>query len=210
MLAGWQAPDHGALFVVSGASGTGKTTLLKAALEAIPGLEFSVSATTRAPRTGERDGVDYHYVSPDRFVALRAEGALLENAEVYGTMYGTPREPVVRAMAEGRSIVLDIDVQGAAQVRASMPDAVTIFILPPSIACIRERLSARGTDTAAVVERRIRDAHEQIAQCGEYDYLVMNDVLATAHAQLQGIFLAELSRRARRNTWVRTLTRGQP
>lgn len=206
MLAGWQAPDHGALFVVSGASGTGKTTLLKAALATIPGLEFSVSATTRAPRAGERDGVDYHFVDVERFRALRAAGDLLENAEVYGTMYGTPKEPVVRAMAEGRSIVLDIDVQGAAQVRRAMPDAVTIFILPPTIGSIRTRLSARGTDTVEVVERRIREAHEQIACCGDYDYLVMNDVLDTAHAQMQGIFLAELSRRARRSTWVRSLT----
>lgn len=207
-LQGWQAPDRGALFVVSGASGTGKTTLLRAALERVPGLEFSVSATTRAPRAGERDGVDYHYVSVDRFREMREAGALLEHAEVYGTLYGTPRAPVEQALNEGRSIVLDIDVQGAAQVRAAFPAAVTIFILPPQIGTIRERLAARGTDGPDVVERRIRDAHAQIARCGEYDYLVMNDVLDTAHAQLQGILLAELSRRSRRDTWVRAFVPG--
>lgn len=207
-LRGWPPPDHGALFVVSGASGTGKTTLLRAALDRVPGLEFSVSATTRAPRRGERDGVDYHFVAPDAFREMQRAGELLEHAEVYGTLYGTPRAPVLQALAEGRSIVLDIDVQGAGQVRAVYPEAVTIFVLPPRIEVIRERLVGRGTDGPEVVERRIRDATEQIARCGEYDYLVMNDVLETANAQLQGIFLAELSRRSRREGWVRAVTGG--
>jgi guanylate kinase len=210
-LQGWQTPDHGALFIVSGASGTGKTTLLRAALERVPGLEFSVSATTRAPRAGERDGVDYHFVTHARFQDMLQRNELLEHAEVYGTLYGTPREPVWRALREGRSIVLDIDVQGAGQVRASFDTdhrPVTVFILPPSIETIRKRLEARGTDTPEVVERRIREAHAQIARCGDYDYLVMNDVLDTAHAQLQGIFLAELSRRSRRDSWVRALVGG--
>ncbi|MES2643184.1 MAG: guanylate kinase [Myxococcota bacterium] len=208
MLEGWAAPDFGALFVVSGASGTGKTTLLHAALDRVPGLEFSVSATTRAPRKGERDGVDYHFVNPDEYREMVGRNELLEHAEVYGTMYGTPRAPVFAALREGRSIVLDIDVQGAGQVRAVYPEAVTIFVLPPRIEVIRQRLEARGKDGPEVVERRIRDATEQIARCGEYDYLVMNDVLDTAHAQLQGIFLAELSRRSRRSSWVRALTGG--
>jgi guanylate kinase len=206
MLTGWHPPDIGALFVVSGASGTGKTTLLRGALERVPGLEFSVSVTTRAPRAGERDGVDYHFISADTYDRLLAEGALLEHAEVYGTRYGTPRPPVEAALLEGRSIVLDIDVQGAAQVRRSHPGAVSIFVLPPRVDAIRERLVARGTDRPEVVERRVRDAMEQIRECGSYDYLVMNDVLATAHAQMQGIFLAELSRRSRRESWVRALT----
>jgi len=197
-LRGWSPPDYGALFVVSGASGTGKTTLLRAALDRVPGLEFSVSATTRAPRRGERDGVDYHFVTADAFREMQRAGELLEHAEVYGTLYGTPRAPVLQALHEGRSIVLDIDVQGAGQVRTVYPQAVSIFVLPPRIEVIRERLVGRGTDGPEVVERRIRDATEQIARCGEYDYLVMNDVLETANAQLQGIFLAELSRRSRR------------
>lgn len=208
-LPGWQAPDSGVLFVVSGASGTGKTTLLQRALARVPGLEFSVSATTRAPRVGEVDGREYHFVSRERFLELRAAGELLENAEVYATMYGTPRAPVVAAMAEGRSIVLDIDVQGAAQVRRALPDAVTIFILPPDMATVRRRLESRGTDSAEVVERRMRDAQAQIDRCGEYDYLVLNDVLETADAQLQGIFVAELSRRVRRDRWVRSARAGE-
>ena len=206
MLEGWQAPDHGALFVVSGASGTGKTTLLKAALAHVPGLAFSVSATTRAPRAGERDGVDYHFVDVPSFRGMVDRGELLEHAEVYGTLYGTPAAPVRAALAEGRSIVLDIDVQGAAQVRRALPDAVTIFIVPPSIGVIRQRLEARGTDGPDVVARRMRDAQAQLDRCGDYDYLVMNDVLPTAHVQLQAVFIAELSRRSRRGRWVRALS----
>jgi guanylate kinase len=213
-LQGWQAPDRGVLFVVSGASGTGKTTLLRAAFDRVPGLAFSVSATTRAPRHGERDGVDYHFVDNDRFSALLAGNELLEHAEVYGTRYGTPRAPVMEALRQGRSIVLDIDVQGARQVRRVFADAspddrpVSIFVLPPRIDDIRQRLVARGTDRLEVIERRVREAKEQISACGDYDYIVMNDVLDTAHAQMQGIFVAELSRRSRRESWVRSLTGG--
>jgi guanylate kinase len=206
MLAGWTPPDTGALFVVSGASGTGKTTLLRRLFERVPKLEFSVSVTTRAMRAGEREGVDYHYVSAERYAELRDGGALLEHAEVYGTGYGTPRAPVEAAMAEGRSIVLDIDVQGASQVRQRLPGAVTIFILPPAVEVIRKRLVARGTDAPEVIERRMKDARAQIERCGEYDYLVMNDVLETACAQLEGVVVAELSRRSRRESWVRALT----
>jgi guanylate kinase len=201
-LPGWQAPDRGALFIVSGASGTGKTTLLRSLFARVPGLEWSVSVTTRAPRAGEQDGVDYHFIDRPRYDALRDAGALLEHAEVYGTGYGTPRAPVEAALEAGRSIVLDIDVQGASQVRRRLPDAVSVFILPPRIEAIRERLEGRGTDGPEIIERRVRDAHEQLARCGEYDYLVMNDVLATAELQLVSIFVAELSRRSRRSRWV--------
>jgi guanylate kinase len=206
MLTGWITPDEGALFVVSGPSGTGKSTLLKAAFAAVPGLEFSVSYTTRAPRPGERDGVDYHFVDAPRFLDVRAAGGLLESAEVYGRHYGTPRAPVEAALAEGRSIMLDIDVQGATQVRGKRPDAVTIFVLPPSLDVMRDRLQARGTDSEAVIERRIREADVQLHGCGSYDYLVMNDALEAATAQLVGIIVAELSRRTRRGTWVRRFT----
>lgn len=202
MLERWEAPDRGALFVVSGASGTGKTTLLKAAFDAVPGLGFSVSATTRAPRQGERDGVEYHFVSQERFAELRDGGSLLEWATVYGRSYGTPRRPVEEALAAGRSIVLDIDAQGAAQVRRSHPDAVTIFVLPPSLDALRTRLEARRTDAPEIIDRRMREAHEQLIHAGEYDYLVLNDHLATASAQIVGVFVAELSRRARRDSWV--------
>ncbi len=215
MLEGWQAPDAGVLFVVSGASGTGKTTLLHELFARVPGLAFSVSVTTRPPRPGEVDGVHYRFVDRTTFEALRDSGALLEHAEVYGTGYGTPRAPVEAALRDGRSIVLDIDVQGAAQVRHSHPSAVSIFILPPRLAVIRERLEARGTDAPEVIARRVREAHAQLAACGTYDYLVMNDVLSTAHAQFQGIVLAELSRSERRQGWVRAMesalaTSGEP
>lgn len=206
LLEGWQPPDRGALFVVSGASGSGKTTLLRHVFARVPGLGFSVSVTTRPPRAGERDGVDYHFIDRPRYDTLKASGALLESAEVYGTGYGTPRAPVDAALAEGRSIVLDIDVQGAAQIRRSHPDAVAVFVLPPRLEVIRERLVARGTDTADVIDRRVRDAMAQIGACGSYDYLVMNDVLATACAQIEGVFVAELSRRSRRESWVRAMT----
>jgi guanylate kinase len=208
MLRGWTPPDIGALFVVSGASGTGKTTLLTELFRRVPGLEFSVSVTTRPPRAGETDGVQYHFIDRERYAELLDAGALLEHAEVYGTGYGTPRAPVEAALAAGRSIVLDIDVQGAAQVRRRLPGAVTIFILPPRIEAIRERLVARGTDGADVVARRVRDAHAQIRECHTYDYLVLNDVLDTAVAQLQGIVLAELSRRDRRESWVAAMRAG--
>lgn len=198
----WTAPDVGALFVVSGPSGSGKTTLLHAALKTVPGLEFSVSATTRAPRAGERDGVDYHFVGRAAFEELLRQGALLEHAEVYGNFYGTPRAPVDAALAEGRSIVLDIDVQGAAQVRAAHPEAVSVFVLPPNLAAIEARLRARGLDDDAIVARRVREADEQLAEAGEYDYLVMNDDLSSAHAQFQAVLVAELLRRSRRESWA--------
>ncbi len=198
----WVAPDIGALFVVSGPSGTGKTTLLREAFRVIPGLEFSVSATTREPRANEREGVDYHYMSHDAFRQMLDTGALLEHARVYGNFYGSPRAPVERAIAEGRSIVLDIDVQGAEQVRTAYPDAVSIFILPPSLASLEARLRARGLDDERVVRRRITEADEQLAQAGQYDYLIMNDDLVSAHTQFQAVIVAELHRRARRGSWL--------
>ena len=207
MWQGWEPPDRGGLFVVSGASGSGKTTLLTRLLAEVPGVEFSVSATTRAPRPGERDGVDYHFVTPDRFRTFRDGGQLLEWAEVYGRAYGTPREPVDRALAEGRSIVLDIDVQGAAQVRDMHPEAITVFILPPSLEALEARLVGRGKDPAEVIARRMADARTQLAGCGTYDYLVLNDRLETAYLQLKSIFCAELSRRSRRTTWVERFVR---
>lgn len=206
MWTGWEAPDRGGLFVVSGASGSGKTTLLSRLLAEVPGVEFSVSATTRAPRPGERDGVDYHFVTPQRYAELRDAGALLEGAEVYGRAYGTPRAPVERALAAGRSIVLDIDVQGAAQVRVSHPEVITIFILPPSLDALEARLVGRGQDPAEVIARRMADARTQLRACGAYDYLVLNDQLDTAHLQLVSIFCAELSRRSRRSRWVERFT----
>ncbi len=206
MKPGWERPQAGALFVVSGASGSGKTTLLKRLFERVAGLQFSVSATTRSIRPGETDGVEYQFVDVPAFQRLQDQGELLEFAEVYGRYYGTPRKPVERALGLGLSVVLDIDVQGARQVRRSHPGNVSIFILPPGVEAIRERLVARGTDSPEVIARRVREAGEQLSACGEYDYLVMNDDLDTATRVIEGIFLAELSRTARRTHWVRAFS----
>ena len=198
----------GRLFVIAAPSGAGKTSLVRELLAREPNLRVCVSHTTRKQRPNEVDGRDYHFVDAARYAALRDGGALLEHAEVYGRGYGTPRAPVEAALAEGRSIVLDIDVKGAEQVRRAMPDAVGIFVLPPGVDAIRDRLEARRTDSAEVIARRVAEAHEQLARCGDYAYLVWNDVLETAQAQLDAIVIAELSRATRRRRWVRTMSAG--
>ena len=195
-----ERPDRGVLFVVSGPSGVGKSTLIKKAMTRIPALEFSVSATTRPARTGEVDGREYHFVTPERFAALVAEDALLEHAAVYDKRYGTPRAPVEAAMAEGRSILLDIDVAGARQVKQRRPDAVWIYILPPSIPSLEQRIRARGDTAEDVIARRMAQVGQQLAGARESDYVVVNDDLATADAVFVGVFLAELVRRTLRQT----------
>jgi len=202
----WRAPDKGALFVVSGASGTGKTTLVKAALENLPDLGWSTSATTRPPRAGEVDGVDYHFVDKARFQAMIEEGALLEWAEVYGNYYGTPRAPVEAALNQGRSVLLDIDVQGAEQVVRAFPSAVTIFVLPPTAGVLEARLRSRSTDDEAVIQRRISDSMMQIGACGDFAYLVINDDLDSAHDHFQAVLVAELLRTGRRPKLVAEMT----
>lgn len=194
----WALPDRGVLFVVSGPSGVGKSTLVKAAMARIPGIEFSVSATTRAPRAGERDGVDYHFVSRERFDQLVREEAFLEHATVYDRSYGTLREPTQQVLRAGRSILLDIDVRGARQVREREPSAVHVFILPPSVGALEQRLRGRATDDEATIARRMAQAMEQLEGCVDYDYVLVNDDLEASHAAFQGILLAEASRRERR------------
>ena len=195
-------PDRGVLFVVSGPSGVGKSTLVKAAMARIPGLAFSVSATTRAPRAGELEGVDYHFVARDRFAGLVAEDAFLEHATVYDRSYGTLRAPTDAVLASGRSLLLDIDVQGSRQVRARKPDAVHVFFLPPSIDALRERLRGRGTDSEETIARRMDQAMDQLRGCVDYDYVIVNDDLEAAHAAFQGVLLAETSRRDRRQAVI--------
>lgn len=201
-LSDWQSPDRGALFVVTGASGTGKTTLVREALRVIPGLGWSVSKTTRPPRAGEVDGRDYHFVSRADFEASLARGELLEWAEVYGNGYGTPRAPVEQALARGHSILLEIDAQGARQVRVALPEAVLVFILPPSLAELEARLRARSTDSEAVIQRRLAEASLQLRACGDFDYLLVNRSLVSAHDQFQAILVAELRRRSRLSSLV--------
>lgn len=207
MLAGWRSPDRGALFVVSGPSGVGKSTLVRSSLDQLPGIGFSVSATTRDPRPGEADGVDYHFVQRERFEALLGAGAFLEHAVVYDHLYGTPLQPTQQALEQGRSLLLDIDVRGAAQVRERLPESVHLFVAPPSMAVLEQRLRARGTDSDAIIERRMSMAAEQLAGCGDYDYLVVNEDLHTAQATFLGILLAELSKTSRRRSVVERFLR---
>ena len=200
-------PDQGVLFVITGSSGTGKTTLLKEAFQVLPGVEFSVAATTRKRRDGEIDGQDYHFLNTDQFLELREKGDLLEWAEVYGNHYGTPRKPVESALNDGRSILLEIDVQGARQIREKLPQAVLVFVLPPSLEAIEERLRARSTDSEEIIARRVKEAMVQISACGEFDYLVVNDNLEEAHKVFQSVLISEMCRTDRRQTLVSEMTR---
>jgi guanylate kinase len=198
----WNKPDRGALFIVTGASGTGKTTLVKRALSTISNIQFSVSATTRAKREGETDGKDYHFLERSEFERLKEDEALLEWAQVYKNFYGTLREPVLKALRSGESILLEIDQQGAAQVKAQMPEAISIFILPPTMDSLERRLRNRNTDSDEIIARRLREAQDQIDHCGSFDYLVINDDLESASDQFMSILIAELLKRNRRDSWV--------
>lgn len=189
-------PGGGQVFPVifAAPSGAGKTTIARALLERRDDALFSISATTRGPREGERDGVDYHFRSQDEFRRMIDAGELLEWAEVHGQFYGTPRENVEVARASGRFLVLDIDVQGSRQVRALVPEAVSIFILPPSGRELVRRLTGRGSETEAVRERRLRAAREEIRAASEFDYVVVNEELESAISAVEWILAAEAHR----------------
>ena len=182
---------NGLLFVVSAPSGAGKTSLLQALVPADPRLSLSVSHTTRPMRPGEQDGVHYHFVSVEQFQALAAEGGFLEQAQVFDNYYGTAEETVQAQLSAGRDLVLEIDWQGARQVRKRFPDAVSIFIAPPSIEALEQRLGGRGQDDAGIIQRRMRDAVEELSHYPEYDYLVMNDDFEQALSELESIVKAE-------------------
>lgn len=202
----WTAPGKGALFVVTGASGTGKTTLVREALNSIPGVAFSVSATTRPIRDGEQNGVDYHFLDREAFMARVKDNAFLEWAEVYGNLYGTLRRPVEEALATGESILLDIDTQGAEQVRATHIHHVSVFILPPDLQTLADRLNARATDAPDVIKLRIEEAQLQLQECRHFDYVVVNDELSSAHDQFQSILVAELLRSGRHSSLIKRFT----
>jgi guanylate kinase len=183
----------GKVFVITGPSGVGKGTLIEQLLDRVPELELSVSATTREPRSGEVDGRDYHFLTPEEFERRVEAGEFLENATYSGNRYGTLREEVERRLAEGRSVVLEIEVQGARQVRAAMPEAVQIFIAPPDPAALRERLQGRGTDSSEAIDRRLRTAEIELEAQEEYPHVIVNDDLQEAAARLEKLVREELS-----------------
>ncbi len=176
------------LFVIAAPSGAGKTTLVHAMVMRNPELRFSISYTTRPQRSNEADGVDYLFVDEARFKALRGDGALLESATVFDNLYGTSRKQVEEILGDGHHVVLEIDWQGARQVRDSMPDCVTIFILPPSLTELERRLRDRRTDSDEVIERRLRDAVSDMGHWAEFDYVIVNDDLDDAVAELEAVF----------------------
>lgn len=187
----------GNLFIVSAPSGAGKTSLVTALLANNQQIDVSVSYTTRAPRPGEVDGKDYHFVSREQFLAMAQHGDFLESAEVYGNLYGTSQSWIEKETAGGRDILLEIDWQGAQQVRRLFPDCISIFILPPSLPALATRLQGRGQDSAEVINQRLQAAQEDIAHVAEFDYVIINDKLDAALQQLNAVVVAAGLRRDR-------------
>ena len=189
--------DTSVLFIVSAPSGAGKTSLLRDLLARDKQLSLSVSHTTRAMRPGEEDGVHYHFVDKDTFEGLVEQDVFIEYAQVFDNFYGTSEAAVRDQLQAGQDVVVEIDWQGARQVRERFPQAVSIFIVPPSIEALRERLSGRGQDSDEIIERRMRDAQAELSHYGEYDYLVINDQFDLALQQLGEVVDAERLRRER-------------
>lgn len=180
----------GNLFIVTAPSGAGKSSLVKALLEADSGIQLSISYTTRAPRPGEENGVHYHFVGVDEFREMLNRGDFLESAEVYGNYYGTSQPWIEDRIRAGQDLLLEIDWQGAAQVRKLFPESLTLFILPPSLTELKRRLEGRGQDSAEVIARRLAAAQEDISHAYSFDYLVVNDDFDTALADIQAIVRA--------------------
>jgi len=178
---------RGRLYVITAPSGAGKTSLVRALMEKEPGLGFSISCTTRRPRPNEVHGRDYFFVSHEEFARMVEAGEFLEHAQVFDNRYGTPRAQVEQALAAGHSLILEIDWQGARQVRAAMPECVSVFVLPPSQPELERRLRGRGTDAEEVVQRRLRDAAADMAHWSEFDYVVVNDEFGRAVEELHAI-----------------------
>ena len=192
----------GTLYIISAPSGAGKTSLVDALVRAVPDLRVSVSHTTRAMRPGEVDGVHYHFVDQERFAAMVAEGAFLEHARVFGNLYGTSRDQVLRSLEADIDVILEIDWQGARQVRRAMPDAVSVFVLPPSREELERRLRGRNQDSDEVIARRMQEAVNEMSHFDEYDYLIVNEVFEPALADLHALVRA---RRLRREAQVKRL-----
>jgi guanylate kinase len=177
--------------VITAPSGAGKTSLIDALVRDDPSLKLSISYTTRAPRPGEKNGVDYHFVDEPAFLAMRSRGDFLESAEVHGHRYGTSKQVITEALAKGEDLILEIDWQGARQVRAIYPDCVGIFILPPSIEELERRMRARGQDSDEVMRRRLENAKGEMDHAGEFDYTIINKDFDTARRKLAEVIRAE-------------------
>jgi guanylate kinase len=190
------AVPAGNLYVIAAPSGGGKTTLVRALLDEEPGIRLSVSFTTRPPRPGEIDGVHYHFVDEQTFHARKAAGEFLEHAHVHGNWYGTSATWLASEVAAGHDVLLEIDWQGASQIRRLVASALTIFILPPSLATLKERLDKRGQDSAAVIARRLEAARDEMRHCAEFDYVIINHEFATAVCDLTAIVRASRLRAA--------------
>jgi guanylate kinase len=193
------------VFIISAPSGSGKSTLVKHLLADVPNLTFSISHTTRKPRGAEVDGQSYHFVTREHFEAMLGQDEFLEWAQVFGNYYGTHRGILDKACVEGKDLVLDIDVQGARQLKAKIPDAVTIFILPPSRQALEYRLRTRGEDPDEVIARRLKDAGEEIRNYKAYDYVLINRDLPEAEAALSAIVRGERVRRTRIEDQIRPI-----
>ena len=187
----------GQLFIISAPSGAGKTSLVKALIDSVEKLTVSTSHTTRAMRPGEVDGTDYHFISSIEFLKMVERGAFLEHAEVFDNFYGTAQESIESQLYQGLDVILEIDWQGARQVRELMPDAISIFILPPSREALRERLQGRGQDSDEIIERRMRDAVSESSHYAESDYLIINDDFTAALDELSELIVIQRLRTQR-------------